>query len=115
MQAGDLPQFAQLARAKMVSLVHRNRTIFDKEIDAANYELAEQIFNQLYKAIMCQEPFEIYLNKNKNEIQWRAELTKLTQKINLNLIKAKLSIDLGHINEQPKHYQVQFYLGFLVE
>ena len=115
MQIADLPRFAQLARAKMVSLVHRNRTVFDKEIDAANYELAEQIFNQLYKAIMHQEPFEISLSKNKTDIQWRTILTKLTKKINLNLIKAKMMIDLGLINEQPKHYQVQFYLGFLVE
>lgn len=115
MQIADLPQFAQLARAKMVSLVHRNRTIFDREVDAADYMLAEHIFNQLYKAIMHQEPFEISLSKNKTDIQWRAELTKLTEKINLNLIKVKLSIDLGLINEQPKHYQVRFYLGFLVE
>lgn len=115
MQVADLPHFLLLARARMVSLVHRNRTIFDKEIDAANYMLTEQIFNQLYKAIMRQEQFEISLSKNKNDLEWRAELTKLTKQININLIKAKLMIDLGQIDDHPKHYQVRFYLGFLIE
>lgn len=115
MQAVDLPMVAKLARAKIINLIYTNRTIFDKEINTADYQLAEQIYSRLYRAILYQEPFSISVSKSHTDIQWRIILTRLIEKINSNLIKAKIQISLGIINEHSKHYQVNFYLGFLVE